>query len=155
MKRLGPFIACATIALAFAIALCFVLSGCSPKRLDPPTLTYDTPILTELSAKAHAATANGKVYYVMDTHSMEPTLWGGDFIVVVPAPYHELKLGQIITYQADWQPAGAPPVTHRLVKQDGLGWVLSGDNNARSEPQWRVTSRNYIGLVAGIYRVKK
>lgn len=137
------------------IALCLLLAGCAPKRLDPPTLTYDTPILTELSAKAHAATVSGRVYYVMDTHSMEPTLWGGDYIVVSAAPYDELRLGQIITYQADWAPVGAPPVTHRLVKQDGFGWVLSGDNNARSEPQWRVTSKNYIGLVVGIYRVKK
>ena len=155
MKRLVPTLICFFLAVVCAVAVCLVLSGCSPKRLDPPTLTYDTPLLTELSAKAHAATAKGTVYNVMDTHSMEPTLWGGDFIVVVPAPYGELKLGQIITYRADWQPPGAPPVTHRLVKKDSLGWVLSGDNNARSEPQWRVTSKNYIGLVVGIYRVKK
>lgn len=137
------------------IALCLALAGCAPKRLDPPTLTYDTPILTELSARAHASTINGTLYLVADTHSMEPTLWGGDFVVVSAAPYDELKLGQIITYQADWQPAGAPPVTHRLAQKDRFGWIMSGDNNARYEPHWRVTTSNYIGLVVGIYRVKK
>lgn len=138
-----------------ALAICVALVGCGPKRLDPPLLTYDTPLLTKLSAVAHASSANARYYEVADTHSMEPTLWGGDYIVVSSVPYDELKVGQIITYQADWLPPTAPPVTHRLVMKTGLGWVLSGDNNARSEPQWRVTSKNYIGLVVAIYRVKK
>lgn len=136
-------------------AICLLIAGCTPKRLDPPTLTYDTPTLTRLSAVAHANSIFGKVYSVADTHSMEPTLWGGDYIVVAATPYDELRLGQIIAYQAEWLPPTAVPVVHRLAQQTGLGWILSGDNNARSEPQWRVTSKNYIGLVVGIYRVKK
>lgn len=130
------------------------LSACAPKQINPPLFTYDTPRLTLLSAQAHARDVVGRLYTVADTHSMEPLLRGGDLIVVAPAPYAGLQLGQVITYQAGWLPASAPPVTHRLALRDDGGWILSGDNNARSEPGWRVTEENYLGLVVGHYRTK-
>jgi len=140
----------ATILALLALAL----AGCGPRRIDPPTLRYDSVLLAGLSAAAHARDVGGVTYQVADTHSMEPTLLGGDVIVVAPAPYAELRTGQIITYRAAWLPPESPPVTHRLAQQDAAGWILSGDNNARYESFARVTVADYLGLVVGIYRAK-
>ena len=143
------------LRLATALALlALALAGCGPRRIDPPTLRYDSVLLAGLSAVAHARDVGGVTYQVADTHSMEPTLWGGDVIVVAPTPFAELRAGQIITYRATWLPANSPPVTHRLAQRDGLGWILSGDNNAHYESFARVTADNYLGLVVGIYRAK-
>ncbi len=145
-----------TIAAITCGALAMLLSGCSPTpRLDPPLFTYPTEAMTQLSAQARARDILGTVYTVADTHSMEPLLRGGDRIVVAPperAPYAELKVGQVITYRADWYTKH--PVTHRLVQKDSGGWILSGDANPRSEASWRVTEKSYLGTVDGIYRVK-
>lgn len=148
------------LALRFLAALTFLsllfVGGCGyPKHIDPPLYTYDTPALTLLSAQAHARGVEGLLYTVADTHSMEPLLKGGDHLVVLPpskAPYAGLVAGKPIVYRAAWYLTS--PVTHRLVAKDKDGWILSGDNNPRSEPQWRVTEDTYIGTVVGIYRVK-
>jgi signal peptidase I len=95
------------------------------------------------------------VYFVHDTHSMEPTLLGGDYIVIQRVPFTSLQEGEIITYTAGWQPLSADPVTHRIVGSDSYGLLLSGDNNARSEPKNRVTNATYHGKVIAIYRVAK
>ncbi len=132
------------------------LAGCGyPNHIDPPLHTEPLPNMTFLAAQARAHDLGGIVYHVANTHSMEPLLQGDDYVVVDLAanhPYATLKAGQVITYHADWYPAA--PVTHRLVKQDQYGWVLSGDNNANSESGWRVTEKTYIGVVDSIYRTK-
>lgn len=137
-------------------AASMLLSSCgAPKHIDPPTLTYPTELMARLSAEARAKDIGGTVYRVADTHSMEPLLIGRDYIVVAPpsrAPYADLKVGQVITYKADWY--AKHPVTHRLVQKDKDGWILSGDNNPRSEASWRVTAGTYLGTVDGIYRVR-
>lgn len=131
------------------------MAGCAPKRLDPPTFRESSAPAAQLAATLQARSAGGLAFHVLDTHSMEPLLFGGDWIVVAPRPYAELQLGQVVTYRADWLPADSPPVTHRLAQKDGLGWILSGDNNPRSEPHWRVTENNFLGLVVGIWTARK
>jgi signal peptidase I len=130
-----------------------LLASCKGTREDPPLFIYDSHSLASLSAAAHAKDVGGKLYAVLDTHSMEPLLMGGDLIVVEPCNYDLLRVGQVIVYRAEWTPAGAPPVTHRVVLKDSLGLVLSGDNNARSESGYRVTRDAVLGIVVGIYRV--
>lgn len=83
---------------------------------------------------------------------------GDDYLVVAGKgnrSFGSLKAGEIITYQADWLPVGAAPVTHRLVKRESDGWILSGDDNRQTESKWRVTEKTYIGVVVAIYRLKK
>ena len=155
-----------TRRLFFSAFLCLFLAACTPKHEQIPLFTYDTPTLTLLSAQAHAADLNGKspagepqkgLYSVADTHSMEPILWGGDYIVVTlleKRPYSGLKVGEVVTYRADWQSAGAPPVTHRLAQKDKYGWILTGDNTPTYESRWRMTENEYLGTVVGIYRFK-
>lgn len=155
-----------TLGLAALAAALLGLSACGhPKHIDPPMFTYPTETLTRLSAEARAKDIGGMVFWVADTHSMEPLLKGGDYIVLAPpsrAPYAALKAGQVITYKATWY--SKHPVTHRTRTKDGYGWVVSGDNvrpdiaadgrDRHSEASYRVTEASYLGTVDGIYRVR-
>lgn len=144
-----------------AFVLGFIV-GCFAKPDNPPLYTYDTPILTQLSAAAHAGSINGKLYYMLDTHSMEPVLKGGDwFVVDTTFPYAQITKGIICTYQAKWLPPTAAPVTHRAQVKYPDGWVFEGDQNGINGinrnsglESARVTEKEYIGKVVGIYRVK-
>lgn len=154
------------LALSAALLGLAALPGCgSPKHLDPPLFTYPTDLMTRLSAEARAKDIGGTVYHVADTHSMEPLLVGGDYIVAAPpsrAPYADLKAGTPIVYRAQWYTKH--PVTHRTRVKDGYGWVVSGDNvrpdiapngqDRHSEASYRVTTESYLGTVDGIYRIK-
>lgn len=138
---------------ALALLALALLSACGPRHdSDPPLHRFATERITQLSAEAHARDVNGLVLRVLDTHSMEPTLHGGDLIVVVRMPYATLKRGQIALYRARWLPADSPSVAHRLVQYDSHGWIASGDNNPRSESSHRVTPDNYLGVVVARYR---
>jgi signal peptidase I len=119
----------------------------------PPTVRTATRVEAHLSAldEANSLQGRGCTYYVLNTRSMEPALWGGDYIVVESVPYSQLQRGDIIAYWADWLP-GNVPVTHRLVEKDRGGWILSGDNNRHSESYSRVTEANYIGKLVRVYR---
>lgn len=147
------FINLCLVALSAAI---LAFAGCGqPKYIDPPLLTYPTDTMARLSAEAHAKDIGGKVFHVADTHSMEPALQGGDYIVVAPKSlrsFDSVLAWEMGVYAAEWYKPH--PVTHRFALKDGLGWIMSGDNNARSEPHWRVTDQNFIGVVVGRYRVK-
>lgn len=141
-----------------------ILSGCGyPTPINPPVYEREVT-LTQLieEVRLHARDLPGgdglRTEPVQNTHSMEPLIRGGDYLVIAGKrnrKFESLKAGEIILYQADWRPANAAPVCHRLVKKDKDGWILSGDNAERSEPQWRVTEGNYIGVVVAIYRLKK
>jgi hypothetical protein len=151
--------------LFLAIILCLSLTACAPKHEEIPLFTYPSVLLASLSAAAHAADLNGRspagqpqkgLYNVLDTHSMEPTLRGGDYIVVdTKFSFANLKGGMPITYTAGWTKPGDPPVTHRTRDKTPTGWTVQGDNNNAAElGMWRVNEKDYIGKVVAIYRVK-
>jgi hypothetical protein len=154
--------------IAFAALItCLIMGGCGyPRHIDPPLYTFETPLLTQLSAEAYAKAIGGKCYRVADTHSMEPVLQGGDYIVVdTRIALEDVKLGQIVNYQADWAPPPAPTVTHRAGLRDKDGLLVEGDNvhpdidprtgrDLHSEARWRVTKASYVGVVVSIYRLK-
>ena len=147
-------------ALLFAI-FAFITACGYPRHKDPAINTdsatsRDAVIAARTDALDTSDGAAGRVYSVMDTHSMEPLLYGGDFIVVRPKPFSEVALGEVIAYVADWSKMG-PPVTHRVLVRDSYGLLVGGDNvdGQHSENRYRVTSANYIGTVTAVYRVAK
>jgi uncharacterized protein YceK len=144
------------VRLPLAI-LCLALSGCGTiAHIDPPLHFAPSELAAYVSASEDAMAVGGDVYYVRDTHSMEPTLWGGDYLASDPnAPYKDRVAGEIAVYDADWVPDADPYVTHRIAAITSTGWIMSGDNNATSEAQWRVTADEYKGLVVAIWRVSK
>lgn len=140
----------AVLVVGIALAV-----GCATKRADPPLFVYADAEIALHAAIAHAHGVNGRLMFTTNTGSMEPLIHGGDLLVVEPVAFDALYVGQVIIYAADWQPTGAPPVCHRIVYKDKLGLVLAGDHNPHTESGYRVTAQNYIGLVAGIYRVSQ
>lgn len=124
------------------------------KYPNPPVAIYDTPLAMIQAADSEAATKKAyRTYIGGKTDSMLPTIARGDQIVFVKKPYAELKEGDIAMYDAPWHPQA--PVIHRLVQKDKGGWIGSGDNNPRSEAQWRITDKNYKGVVISVHRIKK
>lgn len=150
----------ATFCAAVAVVALWVLfvAGCATAspggRLDPTIHFAPTDLQAWYAAEYAAAQEGGDVYYLQDTHSMEPLMWGGDYLVVVPGKFESWKVGQVLTYDAEWMPPGEPNVTHRIVGKDEYGLIMSGDNNPFSEASWRVTDANDVGIVTGIWRVK-
>lgn len=146
------------ILTALGITLLCALVGCFPKHIDPPLLTYDTDTLALLSAQARAKDIGGLVYHISTkTHSMFPAIQGNDYIVVdLRVAFKDVKIGMPISYIAEWQPHG-PAVTHRAVDRDSGGILAEGDDVDAEHPEnhWRVTENRYIGVVDGIYRVKR
>ena len=120
------------------------------KRYPNPPVTFTASPAT--TARAYAATLPGAfVNVVSPTGSMRPTLMDHDYVVLSPAPFDTLKLGDIVTYKAGWKPSLAS-VIHRLVAKDRGGFIASGDNNPRSEPEWRITPASYYAKCVAVFR---
>lgn len=144
------------------------LTGCRPKHDDPITYQNGSANQAMLAARLHARDIiGGVVMLVADTHSMEPLLYGGYYVVVdTLSPYDSLTRGVVVTYHGGWLPPSAPPVTHRTQLKDSDGWMMAGDNvrpdidpktgaNLRSEARWRMTKETYIGKVVAIYAIPR
>lgn len=156
------------LVIVVSVVACWVwlqVSGCSSQtRRDPPVLTAATETEAMLTAMAHAAEKPGSRWWrTYGTSSMEPLIRGVVYLTTDAAPFGELREGEIVIYRAEWALPSDPPVCHRLIKRDGYGWIVSGDNvrpdidpttgrNRVSEASYRVTPANYLGRVVGIYR---
>lgn len=70
------------------------------------------------------------------TGSMEPTLPPGTLVIVKPVPVHDIRIGDVMTYQIR---SGDPAVvSHRVVAitrstTGGLTFTTKGDNNAEAD----------------------
>ena len=146
----------AALALAFVGAVMLwvlFVTGCGyAKHSDPQLYTYDSAAVTAKSARLHAASVLGG-YVLLDTccGSMKPLIQTGDLLVVQRTPFDLSNLlGRVLVYFPDWN--GKQAVAHRTVAVYASGYIMSGDNNPRSEPEWRLNAQNYGGEVVAIYR---
>ncbi len=150
-------------ALVLGLAAC----GYAPHK-DPQLYTYDTPALTEASARLHARDIGGTYHQNLCCGSMEPLIHAGDWIVVAdPAkiPFTDDLLGRPCVYQPQWLPANQFAL-HRFISGSAKdGFIASGDGvrpdidptsgrDLHTENAYRVTAKDYRGQVVGIYRVK-
>jgi len=77
--------------------------------------------------------ASGSYTYTVLTSSMAPAYSPGTFLVVRPAPFESLRVGDVITYQME---SGRPEViTHRIVavsstQKGERTFITKGDNNS-------------------------
>ena len=101
------------------------------------------------AAYAIAAQVRGaQVYTVMPTGSMRPMFDQKAFVVVEPASYDDLRVGDIITYI---HPRLNTPVIHRIMEKDGDEFWTKGDHNARPDDVY-VNRKNYrMRVFAVIY----
>jgi hypothetical protein len=148
-------IAAAPIALALTL-INVSLFGYKPphekyKDRNPAVVVHETAEQAHAAAMAEAKALNGRIYKTSGTPSMLPLIDGQVFVVGQPKAYDQLCEGDIANYNAKW--AGGT-VLHRLVAKDKEGWIPSGDNNARSEPNEKVKPDNYCDVVVKIHTYK-
>lgn len=103
---------------------------------------------------------SGSYTYTVLTSSMAPAYSPGTFLVVRPAPFDSLRVGDVITYQME---SGRPEViTHRIVavsstQKGERTFITKGDNNSLEDhkPVLEVQVRGklsyavpYVGFLA-------
>ena len=81
-------------------------------------------------------------------HSMEPSIHSGQWVLVNrTVRYEDLRVGDVIEYDAVWTTKNEGRVTHRVVRVNTFGLLVTkGDNNEREDP-YAVSRSNYIGRV--------
>ena len=69
------------------------------------------------------------------------------YVVIDPAAsFDAITPGALCIYRTEWSPRYS--VLHQAAAQrDGLGWIMSGFHNPRSESAWRITPQNFDGVV--------
>ena len=76
-------------------------------------------------------------YIMVSGHSMEPTLWTGDLVVLKKQDSY--AKGEVITYEVPEGDVGAGTlVIHRIIGGDENGFVTQGDNRDEAD-DWRPT----------------
>jgi hypothetical protein len=84
---------------------------------------------------------------------MQPHIPKGDPAAIVAlvvlrdgARFADIVAGDLCIYRPTFGAGGA--YAHQAAQRDSLGWIMSGLHNANSESFARVTSDNFIGIVA-------
>lgn len=132
--------------------LASLLSWGYARHIDPPVSSMDSEFAAALAAETLARMEGGSVYLTTGTPSMVPLIPAAPtYVVAKPTVCDDRILGRVCIYSADWSKAGPP--CHRIVGKFpfGHGYIASGDNNAHSEPNCPVTSKNLLGEVVGIF----
>ena len=105
-------------------------------RSDGVFISVNSPVWAKF-------TPSGSMKPVFDT--------GANAIEVVPTDASQIKVGDIVSYQATWNDA---PVVHRVIETgtDADGWfaVMKGDNNSTSDPgkvRWSQIRRMVVAII--------
>ena len=134
----------------FGTLLCLVLFGCGyAKHKDPAIYRESSATAAQIASQLHATEIGGNVHQNQCCGSMEPLVFKGDWIVTKAEPFTDELLGKVVTYHREngklWM--------HRLASGNAKdGFIASGDNNARSEPDERVTSTSYQETCVAIWK---
>ena len=126
-------------------------------NLPPVTACHDR-------ADAHAqaldyqAAHGGRILTILGTGSMAPYIPAAApgldtektivayVVTEAHATFDDITPGSLVTYRAAWSEKYS--IIHVAALKDSGGWIMSGLHNPRSEPQWRVTADNFLGLAA-------
>ncbi len=158
MNRIG-------IVVAACILVALVAFGWLHQRTMAAGLPPRTVCPTQIDALAQAgayAKAHGyRVTPVLGTGSMAPYIpaapTGADplatvmaYVVIDPAAsFDAITPGALCIYRTEWSPRYS--VLHQAAQRDGLGWIMSGLHNPRSESAWRITPQNFDGIVRATF----
>lgn len=80
----------------------------------------------------------------VQTASMEPDLPVGSLLIIVPAAYEDINVGDDITYVRDEQ---LTLVTHRVISKDDENQKLTTQGTANNTPDNPVSYQNIVGKV--------
>ena len=144
----------AAVMAGLVAVLCLaglMFSGCGyAKHKDPDLYRESSPAAAQEAARLHARDIAGDYHQNKCCGSMEPLIYAGDWIVTKREVFTDALLGKAGVYRRE----NGQHLLHRFVSGNARdGYIASGDNNARSEPDERVTSANYISTAVAIYGV--
>jgi len=92
------------------------------------------------------------LFFTYKGRSMNPTLWQGDLLEVIPYDGIKIKEGDIIIFN---NPQGEGFIVHRIVSMSSHGIYTKGDNNNHRD-QWNLGSSAIIGkVIAATYSIKR
>jgi hypothetical protein len=140
-------------ALCSLLGILLTLVGCGyAKHKDPKVYYESSAAAARMAAELHARDIGASVYQNQCCGSMEPLIFAGDWIVAKAETYNDELLGKAVSYRR----ANGQLILHRLVSGNAKnGFIASGDNNKRSEPDERVDRNNYLETCVAIYKVAK
>ena len=123
-------------------------------RLKIAAMIATTCALFFFGGQTRAATVDTQ--FVTNGRSMQPLFHKGDWVFCSPAQPSQLKVGDIIAYQAEW--GYHEIVMHRITEIHGQHIFTKGDNNAHGDPgfttpdhikgvaQWAIASHKFVIL---------
>lgn len=111
-----------------------------------PSSTLDWAAARKVATAVRFMVPGAQLVSVMPTGSMKPVFDERSMLVVEPAPFESLQVGDIVTYR---HPRFALPVVHRITERRGDEFWSQGDNNSRAD-DIHITRDNYQGRVFSI-----
>ncbi len=118
----------------------------SLKKIAAPTSSLDRQSAIRAAYGSNVFVKGSVIKSVAATGSMEPVISEHSYVLLEPAPFEDLRVGDIVTYL---HPAVNEPVTHRLIAKRGDGFIAKGDHNSDVDNVY-VTKANYQMRVYGI-----
>jgi hypothetical protein len=111
-----------------------------------PSSTADWNSALRAATAATLMVPGAKLITVMPTGSMEPIFNERALLLLEPARFEDLNIGDIVTYRS---PYHGIVVVHRILEKRGRNFWAKGDNNGRMDPVY-ITRENYQARVFGI-----
>jgi signal peptidase I len=116
-----------------------------------PSSTLDWASATKVATAVRYMVPGSRLVTVMPTGSMKPVFDERSMLIIEPAPFDSLQVGDIVTYR---HPRFGLPVVHRITEKRGDQFWSQGDNNSRADDV-RITRENYEGRVFSIVYSKE
>ena len=134
---------------AIALATGVESNGKGPRIAPSSNLEWDRAIKAATAARFMVNGAS--LMTVMPTGSMKPMFDEKAVLIMEPASYDDLRVGDIVTYI---HPKHKCPIVHRITEKRGDKFWTKGDNNARMDDTF-ITRENYQARVFGIIYAKE
>jgi len=134
---------------ALALANESVTTQEGPRVAPSSTLGWDRAV--KAASAARYMVSGSSLMTVMPTGSMKPMFDERAILIMEPAPFADLKVGDIVTYT---HPRHQMPVVHRITEKRGEVCYTKGDNNDLAD-EIAITQSNYQARVFGIIYAKE
>jgi len=115
-----------------------------PRIAPSSSLNYEQA--SKVATAARYMIPGAKLLSVMATGSMKPMFDERAVLIMEPAKFEDLRIGDVVTFM---HPRLGMKVVHRIVEKRGNAFWTKGDNNGRMDDIY-ITRENYQARVAGV-----